>query len=353
VSAALDGALVALHGTRALAEDLEEEAAAATGGGNGGSAGGSGSGGGGGGGDSKNKMIVVGDTELQAARRPPAGAFVGDYTAAQLQRLRWRRVRTPPRTRGNLRSARGAGSTYSPSGGRPEGPLLASEALAAVLAGWEARAVEIGRRKPAGPKKRSRAGVASLFAERPVGGGGTVILDVKRPQGAAAKNVTMEQVARAAARLAAEAGCGARCVLWTSDDEGARALAAAVAAVAESGGERPRVGYVASYSAPSSLRTGSRELVPRLEGVAQIAAVDSGALAAAAAAAAAAGPAGLGAAATFERAGQRLFSFVVDGGGALRASLAGGAHALVTDAPWAVSKVVAAWRRRCLEQAAA
>lgn len=336
VSAALTGELLALHGRRSVREELEWG-------------------------------------QEEPPRRPSAGAFVGDFTLGQLRGMRWRRVRAAPRELGRLRGGIGGavvgalpGSRPPPRARRPEdeGPLLVSQALDAVLATWAARD-EARRRAGAGRGHDNKP--ALPVAER------TLILDVKRPEGAAASNVTFDRVADAAARAAAEAGCGSRCVLWSADDAASRALAEAVGRhggggegeEAEGAAGRPRVGYVVAFAgqhqqqqqqekgAPPAPETGEGGegkggLVPRLEGVAHVAAVDVAALGGGESGARRGEEAKGSERAAFERAGQTLVAFVVDGGRALRVAAAGsGAHAVVTDEPVAVSNVLSSWRRRC------
>jgi hypothetical protein len=310
VSAALTGELLALHGRRAPRE-LE--------------------------------FFAAGEEEEEEGRgppprRPPEGAVVGDFPLAQLRSMRWRRVRNAPPELGRLRS--GASAPRRRAKPPEEGPLLVSQALDVVLGAWRGRDAEGGGQGP------TAGGEQTANRRR------TLILDVKRPEGAAAANVTFESVAQEAARAVAESGCGSTCVLWAADDEASRALAEAVKRHGGSGGGKgaagrpPRIGYVVAFA------EGEEEpaLVPRLEGVAQVAAVDVAVLSLGRQTRRRGGGGGDGGGGggAFAAAGQTLVAFVVDGARALRAAAqGGGSHAVVTDAPIAVSNVLSAWRRRC------
>jgi hypothetical protein len=307
-SATRDGHLVALHGRRGPREELELPLEGAP-------------------------VAAAGAAAPSAAprlppvaRRPPLDAVVGDYTLAQVTAMRWLHVRSQetlpglrsaPRPQPRRRTEQAA-----------EGPLPLSDALAVVLAAWDKRDLAAG------------AGAGAAAAAAAAAANRTLIVDVKRPEGAAKGSVSFDSVARSAAAAAAEAGCGRRCVLWAADDDASRALARAVG---EAGAGGTRVGYVVAYAE----RDGGAPLVPRLEGVAQVAALDVAVLQRDGSGGGTARRGGDGGAVVFERAGQTLVAFVVDGGHGLRAAAEGGAHAVVTNMPHAVSAVLSAWRRRC------
>jgi glycerophosphoryl diester phosphodiesterase len=308
---------------------------------------------------------------LRAASLPGVGgargwwrrATVGDLKLAELRTLRWRR---PTRRRA------GWGGDGEGEGGAAAAVLTLQEALR-LLVPPDARAAK----------------------QPPL----LLIVDVERPTGAALSSVPLGDFVKRAVAAAKEGGCGGgggggggerssgvRCLFWAMRDDvvaeagvalgrlratkktaaerrGGQAESAAAPAYEPTpaaassggggggggGGDLPGLGYfVAERRDPRH---------PRFEGgAASAAAVHASMLlqqvgggSGTGVGGGGGGGGGGGAAVTrsLHAAGQRLFAYVINRAGPLRAAVVAGADAVVTDRPTDVARVLAAWRRQC------